>query len=160
MSDENPIYEITQQMSSRQNIDKDMQEAVSLITDMFRKKYINKLEQEIRTHQQRVKKEPPKEVVLLNAIKPFTEKNNHSSIDMLINAFEAYSAVLSIKNELPQKLEYKSLSKTDKTNPISDPSIKRDGIYDVDNDCIASAEKNDGDFSGIFLILLLSGLLK
>ncbi|MDE6182503.1 MAG: hypothetical protein K2F59_04800, partial [Eubacteriales bacterium] len=98
MQENNVIYEITRQIQDKDNIKKDFQEAFTLVTEMFKKKYIDKIDEEFKNRLEKIEKTPPKEIVLLNAIKPFLEKSAHKNIDNTINMMRTFSAINSLKH--------------------------------------------------------------
>ena len=62
MSENNTIYEIAQLMSSRTNLQNDFAEAAQLINNLFKKKYIDKINYTIQNQRTNIQKNPSKEI--------------------------------------------------------------------------------------------------
>ncbi len=118
---ENKIYEITRLMQSPDNFKDDIQEAVKIISEHFRKKYISPIEQEIKICGEQCRKTPSKEITLLEACRPFVK--NTSQLDSFINIVNSLSVI--------QKLVPSNI----KISQLNDSSVHEDGIYDIDKNC-------------------------
>lgn len=156
MQENNLIYEITQQMQNKETVQNDIKEAVSLVADLFKKKYINKIEMEIQNEIKNIEKTPPKEVTLLNALKPFFNEDLHNNIDNTINLITKFSAVNSFKNIMPKSSPIND-KKTITINSLSesDPSVKEDGVYDIDQNCLLSMNSNKNSSSSFLTLILV-----
>ncbi len=132
MQENNVIYEIAQKIQDKEVLENDIKEAFNLVKNLFKTKYIDKIQLELKNNINYVKNNPPKEIILLNAIKPFTLENNHKNIDNVIDLVTNISALNYI---LPNK----NTENIIKVNNIEyDPSVKEDGVYDIDENCLFS----------------------
>ena len=136
------IYEVTQLLEDKNNIQNDMQEAINLIRDMFYKKYLQKIHKEIKIKHEKIKNNRPKEVELLCAIKPFVDGKQIDLIDRLSDAIIMFKTINNLQSEINQK--YKS----DSQHP--------DGVYDIDKNCLTS--KNN-DFVNAILMLAVCNFI-
>ena len=152
MQENNIIYEIAQKIQDKQVIESDMKEAFGLVANLFKTKYIDKINLELKNNIDNLKNNPPKEVILLNAIKPFMLEENHKNIDNAINIVTSLSA---INHMMPKKIEDNVI----KVNSLElDPSVKEDGVYDIDENCLFSISNNI-NMSNNLLILVFMLLL-
>lgn len=155
MQENNIIYEITQKIQDKEIVENDMKEAFLLVTDLFKKKYINKLESEVKNRLDFIKKNPPKEITLLNAIKPFLNENSHENIDNAITILTNFSAINFIKDNLAK--ENNNQLNTISINSLEerDPSVKEDGVYDFSENCFFSINNNHNKSSIIYIFAIL-----
>ena len=132
MQENNVIYEIAQKIQDKEVLENDIKEAFNLVKNLFKTKYLDKIQLELKNNINYVKNNPPKEIILLNAIKPFTLENNHKNIDNVIDLVTNISALNYI---LPNK----NTENIIKVNNVEyDPSVKEDGVYDIDENCLFS----------------------
>lgn len=161
MSEGNTIYEITQMMSSEQNIRNDFQEAIELIKNMFHEKYIYKLEKELKRRREVIQKNPSKEIKLISALKPFVEETKHTEIDKIINLMINADTLSTIQKSFVKesnRITAQSAAFERESGEKKDPSIKEDGIYDIDENCLMSMQNSTNTRNNmlpLFLILLL-----
>lgn len=158
MQENNVIYEITKQIQDKNNIQQDVQQAFNLVTDMFRKKYIDKIDEELKVRINKIEQNPPKEIVLLNAIKQFLDKSKHKDIDNTITMLRNFSAINSLKESLNQtkNINVASNNVVYANNFELDSSIKEDGVYDIDENCIFGiSNKNTFAINQNFLMLFI-----
>ena len=167
MQANNVIYEVTKQIKDKNNIKNDMDMATQLVFTMFKEKYLDKISNEFQKKLQHIDKNPTKEINLLNAIKPFFNEENHINIDNTINIMKNFSAISLLKDDSDlnkiEKNEHKKILKNDNVvfiNSVSqkDPSVKEDGVYDIDENClfgISSSKNSQFNFILLFFILLI-----
>lgn len=154
MQENNIIYEIAQKMQDKQVIESDIKEAFGLVTNLFKTKYIDKINLELKNNIDNIKSNPPKEVVLLNAIKPFILEENHKNIDNAINIVTNISA---LNYMLPKNVQNNVI----KVNTLnSDPSVKEDGVYDIDENCLFSINNNFNMSNNLIVLVFMLLLLK
>ncbi len=154
MQENNIIYEIAQKMQDKQVIESDIKEAFGLVTNLFKTKYIDKINLELKNNIDNIKSNPPKEVVLLNAIKPFILEENHKNIDNAINIVTNISALSYM---IPKNVQNNII----KVNTInSDPSVKEDGVYDIDENCLFSINNNFNMSNNLIVLVFMLLLLK
>ena len=154
MQENNIIYEIAQNMQDKQVIESDIKEAFGLVTNLFKTKYIDKINLELKNNIDNIKSNPPKEVVLLNAIKPFILEENHKNIDNAINIVTNISAL----NYMIPKNVQNNVIKVNTLN--SDPSVKEDGVYDIDENCLFSINNNFNMSNNLIVLVFMLLLLK
>lgn len=168
MQANNVIYELAKQIKDINNIKNDMNMATQLVFTMFKEKYLDKIKNEFEKKLEHIDKNPTKEITLLRAIKPFFNEENNN-IDNTINIFKNFSAINLIKNEtnfnsnlnIEEKIEHKNLSKNEDLVFINslgekDPSVKEDGVYDIDENCMFGIEcKNNMGFNPIIILLFI-----
>lgn len=154
MQENNIIYEIAQKMQDKQVIESDIKEAFGLVTNLFKTKYIDKINLELKNNIDNIKSNPPKEVVLLNAIKPFILEENHKNIDNAINIMTNISAL----NYMIPKNVQNNVIKVNTLN--SDPSVKEDGVYDIDENCLFSINNNFNMSNNLIILVFMLLLLK
>ncbi len=153
MQQNNVIYEISQQIQDKQIVEKDIKEAFGLVTNLFKTKYIDKLNKELKDATNNIKNNPTKEIVLLNAIKPFMLEQNHKNIDNVINLITNMSA---LNNIMPKNIKQENSQNVIKINSL-DPSIKEDGVYDIDESCLSHT--NNSSYTSNSLIFFIFILL-
>lgn len=156
MQENNVIYEISQKMQDKEIVQNDMKEALGLVTNLFKTKYIDKIDCELKTNIKNIQNNPTKEIVLLNALKPFAEKDSHKNIDNIINLV---TNITAFKNLIP-KQQPKFEQNIIKANNLDiDPSVKEDGVYDIDENCLFyvnnSSNKQNSLIFFVFLLLFL-----
>ncbi len=154
MQENNIIYEIAQKIQDKQVIESDMKEAFGLVANLFKTKYIDKINLELKNNIDNLKNNPPKEVILLNAIKPFMLEENHKNIDNAINIVTSLSA---INHMMPKKIEDNVI----KVNSLElDPSVKEDGVYDIDENCLFSISNNINMSNNLLILVFMLLLFK
>lgn len=138
---ENKVYEITKLMQNPDNLRKDMKEALEIVTEHFRNKYIAPVEREIKCCSEACRKEHVKEIALLEACRPFVKKTD--GIDLFINIINSINVIDKLT---PIKV---------RAAKLNDSSIHKDGIYDIDESCSVSKLNTDGLIGGINPILIV-----
>ena len=150
MQDNNVIYEIAQKMQDKQIIENDIKEAFALVSNLFKTKYIDKINEELKNNIDNIKNNPPKEIVLLNAIKPFIVEKNHKNIDNAINMVTNISA---LNYMIPKNLNNNNIIKVNSIN--TDPSVKEDGVYDIDENCLFSVNNRFNMPNNLILLVFM-----
>ena len=149
MQENNVIYEIAQKIQDKEVLENDIKEAFNLVKNLFKTKYIDKIQLELKNNINYIKNNPPKEIILLNAIKPFTLENNHKNIDNIIDLVTNISALNYI---LPNK----NTENIIKVNNIEyDPSVKEDGVYDIDENCLLSTNNAFNIPSNLIILIFI-----
>lgn len=141
---ENKIYEITKLMQDPDNLKNDMKEALEIVAEHFRNKYIVPVEREIQCCSEACRKEPIKEIALLEACRPFVKHTD--TIDMFVNIINSINVINRLT---PIKIG---------TAQINDSSIHKDGIYDIDESCSVSKLNADA-LMGINPIIIVAIIL-
>ncbi len=159
MQENNIIYEISKQIKNKDNIKKDLNNAFLHISNMFKDKYINKIDAEVKNILKDIQNNPSKEINLLNAIKPFLKEDSHVNIDNTINFLQKVYLINNISQNINQNTVQKEDNKQEDLVCISavekaeDSSIKEDGVYDIDENCIFGL--NNIMQNNTFLLLIL-----
>lgn len=156
------IYQVTQMLQDKNIIKNDLDQAFNLIKDMFYKKYLEKIQLEIKAKRDQLKVNRPKEVELLYALKPFMPKEKNHIID---NAAE-YIIILKTMQGLQSELNSESrLDMANKNNKLShnltqaqskDDSEHQDGVYDLDTNCLE--QKNASFINAVLMLAMCSAL--
>ena len=147
MSEINKIYEITQRLSSPDNLRDDIREAMELLSKHFTAKYLSPINVAIASHRQYCSSHPTREIHLLNALKPFVSSDD--VIEGLINAFNTYRLIYDIQVESNCVVSAAQLE---------DSAIHSDGIYEIDQGCIGTDIQSTSppmNTEGIFMLLLI-----
>lgn len=189
MSDIKNLIELNKLINNSGALKKDLSEASNLITSMFQKKYISKLKDELRIQKLNHQKNPTKEIQLIQAVKPFISQSRHKDVDAITDTLINMTTLMDIQKDFKEnmKKEEQENSKKEQTlNNISknlekqvntmnanntiltsqdDESIKKDGIYDIDETCLLTnqntAKKSVSNPSiYIYIILIAIILLK
>ena len=103
MSTENKIYEITKMMSDNQIIKGDVNQAADMIRAMINEKYIMPIVNAVDMENEKARKNPGKEVRLLNALKPFVASNSHNSVDKAIDMLHMVETLKGLSAQLPER---------------------------------------------------------
>jgi len=159
------IYEITKLMENKDTIQNDLNEAISIMRNIFYKKYIQKFQQALDEHRQMAKEQSSKEVNLLKALKPFLGDDSKNSIDRIIDFMYTINTAQSIDSEV------RKCSEEINTNNYNDSVINaastskivhEDGIYEIDDNCIEKSicPENPLNITELIFMLMLIGIIK
>lgn len=99
MSDEN-MNDVTGMLMNKEYIRKDIDEMTQLLKNMLKEKYISKMNDFVMKHKERTIKNPTKEVVLMEAIKPFLQKEDRLNLDRMIEMMNLINTARSIQMEV------------------------------------------------------------
>lgn len=152
MSETNPIYEITRQLSSPNIMQNELKEIRELALQHIRDKYLSPINAAVASGRDYYKGHPSKEITLLEAFKPFVKDS--SSIDALVDTLN----ILRIFSNLTAGTEVAAASS-------ADPAVHPDGIYEIDEGCMAAGAQSRGadmnlDLPTLFLLLFVAYSLK
>jgi hypothetical protein len=153
MSEINKIYEITQLLSSPENIKNDLNEITDMVFKHFSTKYLSPINAAMASDRQYYNSHPNKEINLLNALKPFWGSN--VDIDKVIDAVNTLRIFSDITS---QGIGAEPLQLVTAA-AIEDSAIHSDGIYEIDQDCAHATAKSDegkplSESSAIILLLV------
>ena len=86
------IVEIVRSLTDKEAIEKDMTEAILLVSAIFHERYVDKLKKELKDRYDNHHKNPSRELNLIKSIKPFLKEEKHimhcnKAIDM-VNKFD------------------------------------------------------------------------
>lgn len=167
MKNNTRMYEVAQMMRDRNVVQKDLNEAVSMIQGMFRDRYISRLQDAVMEHRTSAQQNPPMEIQLMQALKPFMPEEKQQSIEKAIEMVLMMNTFSNIRDEMSMENMQSMPYMPDKAPGYqnSDGSIHRDGVYDVDNVCLSERGKNQprkpvlNNMTGMFLMMSMMGML-
>ncbi len=165
MSDIKNLIALNDLIKNSNSLQSDLTEAAELIKTMFKQKYISKLENELKIHKQIHQKNPTKEIQLIQAVKPFINQERHKTIDSITDALINITTLMDIqkdfiKNSEKQKEDKPQIKAMDTIlTERNDPSIKKDGIYDIDESCLLTKQSSGRNTSSNFLVYALFALI-
>lgn len=157
MSDNiNMLQELTQKMTDPSQIRDDFNGAAALVIEMFREKYINRLNDAVSFHISKAKEEPPDSAKLLYALKPFINGDRHEQLDNTANLLIMLDALKNITGNRAIERTAPMTASLGIENASSEGVIHIDGIYEVDKTCLS--RKKAGPIPGNLLagIMLLT----
>ena len=117
------LYEVTQMLQDKVKIKDDIDEAANIVMKMFYEKYLQKIEEEVENQRLQVKKNRPKEVELLYALKPFITEDKYPIVDKVVETIIMMETIAGLQTQI-------------------DSSMHRDGVYDIDTKCLADKRNN------------------
>jgi hypothetical protein len=132
------------------SIKKDMSRAADVVRDMLEEKYVERIKDAVRYHKTKSRKNPSKEVTLIQALKNFMPPDQHERADKLIEAMTFADTLKSIGVRIGSA-DYCG-------NDVKSASVHEDGVYDIDDAC-ARAKNVGGALGLILLISVMSGSL-
>ena len=137
------IYQIAQMFNDKNKINADLNEARETIKNMFYKKYFEPVVSIMQKEREELNMNEPKEIKLLKALQPFLNQNER----FLVNKIKDYIILSTIIHKFSSEI---------KIAQQENGSEHKDGIYDLDNDCLADKNNN---FMTTVLICALTGFL-
>ncbi|NMA82941.1 MAG: hypothetical protein GX962_03645 [Epulopiscium sp.] len=146
MIDQPTIYQVAHMMTSEEHITKDFQEIMDGLKDMIYNKYIGTLQAVVQDQYKSSKKNPTREVRLLEAAKPFVESTQHSKIDKWIDTMHAIRTVQSLRQDLQEYW----LPGAQSINAME----HADGVYEIDEACMRGKVMGTGNSRGDMIMLL------
>lgn len=156
MSDHNTIFEINKLMNDKGLIKNDLDEITHIIKEVIQQKYISKFEVAIDEQRELVKKNTPKEINLLLALKPYLEQSTHTYIDQIIDLIYKMNTVKNIQAEIEKCAVVNKMD-----NNLSNPetTIHDDGIYEIDTHCTVNNTTNSMNITELIFMLLVTGIM-
>jgi hypothetical protein len=139
---------LIQSLSDKNSLSQDINEISSMIYGHLARKYLVPIEQEIRCCNSECASTPTAEITLLEALKPFVSSTD--TIDSLISAIN-YSRTI-------ERLSGTAETQSDVYAQTEDSAIHKDGIYELDTDCIkpqAITTQKSLSLTALLLILIL-----
>jgi len=125
------FLELLQTMRNKQALEKDFLEIAAATRTMLHDKYINRLRSAIHAQNMHTRENPPKEARLLEAFKPFVPEEQHAALDKASQAILTLDACRRISGQMSAQVH---TAEVDAKAP-PDPSIHKDGVYDIDSQC-------------------------
>ena len=94
------IAEVTKMISDSNRIQKDIEEALQVLREFLKDKYINVLNEAVISHHKKALDSPSKEVRLFLAMREFVPDDNRETIDKIINLFLVANSLKSMSSEI------------------------------------------------------------
>ncbi|MGE4213894.1 MAG: hypothetical protein AB7E42_03840 [Anaerotignaceae bacterium] len=148
MGEKDRIYELTKQLTNTNPIDEDIYNVIDTLKNNFHKNYVRKLYLAAEGEEDKVKKKPPREVVLLRALKGFSSPSALPQIDQAIEMLTLLRTAENIQGSLGQ------LSNAKKSIEMQSNGEEISGEEPVEEIDPASAK-----LTGVLLTLALLGKL-
>lgn len=152
------VVEITRMMENQEVLQKDMEEAKTLLNDFFRKKYLQRIHRAVNKHQQKIEQEPSREIQLLKAMRNFCPEDNQQQVDKMIGLMQVMASAQSIQKEI-STANNKPAEAPVKIAGLPDPSVHEDGIYDIDHSCMARKKSQGADLPGLMFFMALTKMI-
>jgi len=152
--------EISRLVQNPEDIRKDLSEAMELVREHFRAKYLRRVQQAVKLHRQSALENPPREVALLNVLKEFAHPHEHPSYDRTAEMLLALNSWQELRQGLGGGTwQRKDLGAIYAAGLAQDPSIHPDGIYETDPSCKPAQQDLGERFAQIMVLMsILSGL--
>ena len=148
--DNDNLTAVLRAMQDRPTLQRDFQEIASAMKGMLHEKYLRRLQTALLDHAAQTQQNPPKEARLLEACKPFLPAERHEAIDKARHFFQTWDACQHIHSRIKTAAQTAATQAKPNAQPFvraaeaaSDPSLHRDGVYDIDSQC-ARAHGIDG----------------
>ncbi|MEA4816049.1 MAG: hypothetical protein VB120_04230 [Lachnospiraceae bacterium] len=90
------MYELIELMNDRQGIANDISSSASMLRDSLERRYVSKLHSIVDSEEEKVKRQPPREIALIRALKGFVNPSTHESMDNIISALTAMDVIRNI----------------------------------------------------------------
>lgn len=100
MESDTNIHEITSKIANKEYVRNDMIEITNIVRKILNEKYISKMNELFSQHQEMVINNPTKEVMLMQAIKPFMKKEAQLNIDKMIQIINIMNTAKNLQQEL------------------------------------------------------------
>ena len=138
-------------MQDTDAIERDIEDVLGMMRDMFFKKYIRNFERALEECHQEARNNPTKEVYAMQAFKHLVPEDQHDMIDKIIDMLvfvdiiqtvrspQKYYNPVGIQNtDSPLKYMTEGLERMQAETPqkAEDASIHPDGVYDIDIQCV------------------------
>ncbi|MDD3570768.1 MAG: hypothetical protein PHY44_06675 [Lachnospiraceae bacterium] len=148
MGEKDRIYELTKQLKNINPIDEDVYNALDLLKSNFQKNYVRKLYLAAEGEESKVKKKPPREVVLLRALKGFSSPSSLPQIDQAIEMITILRTAENIQNSIGQL-----------STPKKDIEMQSNGEEVVQDEPAEAIDTASAKITGILMTLALLGKL-
>lgn len=148
MGEKDRIYELTKQLKNINPIDEDVYNALDVLKNNFHKNYVRKLYLAAEGEEDKVKKKPPREVVLLRALKGFSSPTALPQIDNAIEMLTLLRAAENIQD---------SIGKI--SNPKKEIEMQSNGEKVSDGEPVEVIDPASAKLTGVLMTLALLGKL-
>jgi len=100
MGEKDRIYELTKMLTNTTPINEDVYNVIDTLKNNFHKNYVRKLYSAAEGEENKVKQQPPREVVLLRALKGFSSPSSLPQIDQAIEMLTLLRTAENIQGSL------------------------------------------------------------
>ncbi len=133
------------QMFNNNVMQSDMNEAMDMVRQMFYDKYLKKLQNALTEQQTEIVSAPTKEIKLMQAVKQFMPAHKQEDMEKMIDMMVLTEMFKSFQGEIQEnkpKISVQSDSgvKSVQEDTDYDSSVHKDGIYDIDYNCLKSSD--------------------
>lgn len=111
------MIEIANNLRNKEVIKSDLKEALTLVTSLFQDKYLTKLQQDLKQRTDETKKNPTKEIKLMQSIKPFLHIDQHTNLEKMIDALFIVQTLQNVNKDVN--------------------TLHNDGVYEIDSTCMS-----------------------
>ena len=118
--------EITQKLSDPTQTRNDMRDAMGLVANMLRERYITRMKDTFVKFQEHSRSEPSKEVTLLRSLKPFMPADSHENIEKMAEMLILADA-------------FGNMGKMRDAGTV----IHEDGVYEIDQKCMELRQSHE-----------------
>ena len=109
--------EIASKLGDKDAVRQDLNDAIMAVSAMFHERYIDKLQKDIHNKQEETRKNPNKEIKLIQSIKPFCPSQHHPTLDKVIDTMQMVQTLSTINNDMAV--------------------LHKDGVYEIDKNCMS-----------------------
>lgn len=148
MGEKDRIYELTKQLTNTNPIDEDVYNALDILKNNFHKNYVRKLYLAAEGEEGKVKKQPPREVVLLRALKGFSSPTALPKIDQAIEMLTILRTAENIQN---------SVGKI--STPKKEIEMQSNGEDVNEQEAVEVIDPTSAKLTGVLMTLALLGKL-
>jgi len=154
---EKRVYEIAKKLGDKDNLEKDMQEALGLVVGHFKSKYMERLQSAFDKCQENSINNPSKELRLIQAIRPFVPGERHDKLKDMEKMLTVMSTFENIRAEAVQ-IQEQTDEQGKQQDSKADTAIHEDGIYEIDQQCLMNKRK--GIFPEVAGLMLVMSLME
>jgi|GEM_PF-2067430 len=133
----------------------DVSHAAGMVRSMFTEKYIAPIARAFDAQSEHARKNPSRETRLLEAIKPFLNNGRQGGIDRAVEMLRMAEAMQGLK----KNLNIPAYNRPPVAAAAMDNSIRADGVYDVDCECMEKTGRSPG-IAPIMMAMMLMNLQK
>ena len=143
----NLVYEITQKINDNESVQKDINDALTLVQNLFKERYLDKMSHVINAHTEVSKNNPPKEVQLMSVLKAFVPKEKHEMLNKASEILLLMSTMQNIQNDF----QAVSIQNSKDSDYMS--SIHADGVYEMDTECLTGTRTSVNNAAPLLMMM-------
>lgn len=141
--------DISRLVQNPEDVRRDMNEAVELVREHFRAKYLRRAQKAVADQRRNTLSNPPREVALMSALKEFAPPNKRNSYERATEVLLALDSWGQMRKGLEGRVSAASLG---------DESVHRDGVYDIDKSCLNSSNAGERFAEVLVLMSIISSM--